>query len=355
MVDNLFDSSLISNFNGSNSNSVNSLYNSSNSNSSLSNSSSIQFISNNSSFSNIFNQILFMLSETEIPKYFEDRKEIIRKYFKEKQRDPKYEGFFLILDAFIDIKKENPDFQSFNKHINDLIKIYKNEKENIEKELYDSNCNNISELKTINNFIIYKSLALKFINVACLEQKKEHIHLKIKNGETEEKVIQNYKNLIESWKRDNLQAIKNFNDLIMYKSIEKLSSNEYKMAEKILFHIVDPPKEIEPTTIDNYIKDKKIYSYSKYLIFLFEIKDNKYKIKYSKSISLPKYDGNKNNFFLYGIIYKEDLEYIGLVKNPIDEKNWKKFGGKSIENINLSNECAYERPNPVILIYKKID
>ena len=324
--------------------------NSTNSKSSISNSSSsnqsINYCLRNSAFSNIFNQIIFILSETEIPKYFEDKKNIIQKCFNEK--DPKYEGFFLILDAFTDIKKENPDIQSFNMHINDLIKIYEIEKENGENNICDNKYENNTELKNINRFIIFNLLIQNFIKVIAKEKKKKNIKIEIKNGETEEKVIQNYKNIIENLNKDELLAIKYFNDLLLNKMLLQVSSNEYKMSNKILFHIV------EPTTLDDYFKNKKIYSFSKYVIFLYEIKDNNYQIKYQKDISLPIYDGSKNNFFLYAIIYKEDLEYIGLVKNPIGEKNWKKFNNKSIEYINLSKECAYERPNPIILIYKKI-
>ena len=320
-------------------------FNSTNSNNSDSNSSnqSINFISNNSAFSNIFNQILFVLSETEIPQYFEGKKKIIQNYFNEKNTIN--EAFFLILDAFNDIKRENPDIQSFNKHINDLIKVYKN----FVKDNCDNNFDNNTELKKINRFIIYYSLIFNFIKVVGKEKMKKNIKIRIKNGETEEKVIQNYKNIIEDLKKENLQEIKNFNDLLLSRMLIQVSSNEYKMSEKILFHIV------EPTSIDNYFKDKKIYSFSKYVIFLIEIKDNKYQIKYSKNISLPIYDGNKNNFFLNSIIYKDDLEYIAFVKNPIGEKNWKKFNNKNIEDINVIDDIVYERPNPVILIYKKID
>lgn len=323
------------------------------SNSNSSNSNQSYHFSNNSAFSNISNDIsdimghiIFILSQTEIPKKFEDKRKVIQKYFREK--DPKNEGLLWILDAFKDIEEENPDIPSFNQHIKKLYKNFEKEKVNFDKSG--------NEIKDINRFIIYDILIFKYINIVCLEKAKtKHIHLKIKNDETEEKVIQNYLNMVENLINDNLKAIKDFSDLLLSRILIQVSPNEYKMAEKNLFHFIieQIPKRIEHETIYNYFEDKKIYSFSKYLFFLIEIREIKF--KYEKEISLQKYDGNKNHFFLYAIIYEENSEYITLIKNNLGEKNWKKFDNKNIENINISNELTYERPNPFILIYKKDD
>lgn len=317
-------------------------------------SNSNHFSSNNSVFSNISNKfshiignIIFILSQTEIGKYFEDKRKVIQEKFNEKKA--KYEALFYILDAFKDIQKDNPDIESFNQHIKKLMNIYDKEKDNFDKIIS-------SDVKKINRFIIFNSLILNFINIVCVEKKKESIHLKIKEGETEEKAIQNYICIIEKLIKNNLKEIKDFSDLFLSRSLIKVLPNNYKIYEKFTFHyIIDKiPKESEQATIYNYFEDK-IYSFSKYLIFSFEIKDINYKIKYDKEIYLPKYDGKKNHFFLYGIIYEENLEYISLVKNPSEEKNWKKLDDKNIEDFNISKEYLEEKPNPIVLIYKKDD
>ena len=337
-----------------------------NSNSSISlnsqNSSSLNYLPNSIiQYPNIIYSLIFLLSQTSLDKYFEEKEDFISKKCKSNGNYKLDKTFSDFLNALKNLREK--DIQSYKKHIKEIIKKYLQDKK--EKDSKGEN-----DLIKINSFI-FNDLIFKLIKKIEVLQGKEHIIHKEKfessgEGSTMKKAIQNYKSGI----KDIFKEIKNYDDLFASKIIigsSKYGKTLYKIHSKSFhyFIIKQKPENIKKTTIDDYFdtkKNDKIYQFPEILIFLFEKeKDNDidYTIKYEKKISLNYFDGEKesfDNFSLYAIIYEEknnDIQYNIMIKNLKKEKEWKIFDGNEIKEENLSDELCYEKKSSALMLFYK--